>query len=142
MTRRIGFRTASAALVLAALVLAGLSAGGAFAQDGRYTLVPAGNAFLKLDTRTGIVSRCSEETGAMVCKLVPDDRDALQTEIDRLSARLQSNASGAGQAEKKVDGSALPSDAEVDRAFDLMDRAIRRFRDILREDAGPNADRT
>lgn len=78
----------------------------------------------------------------MVCKLVPDDRDALQTEIDRLSARLQSNASGAGQAEKKVDGSALPSDAEVDRAFDLMDRAIRRFRDILREDAGPNADRT
>lgn len=137
MTRRIGYRTASAALVLA-----GLSAGGAFAQDGRYTLVPAGNAFLKLDTRTGIVSRCSEETGAMVCKLVPDDRDALQTEIDRLNTRLQAGAAGPAPTDKKVDGSALPSDAEVDRAFDLMDRAIRRFRDILREEDGATADRT
>src|SRR5215813_8003401 len=39
---------------------------------------------LRLDTRTGQVSQCSRSDIGWACKVVPDERSALETEIARL----------------------------------------------------------
>ena len=41
---------------------------------------------LRLDTRSGQVSHCSRSDGGWVCKVVPDERSALETEIARLQS--------------------------------------------------------
>ncbi|KQW21252.1 hypothetical protein ASC80_14195 [Afipia sp. Root123D2] len=72
----------------AATMCAGL-AGSAVAQsapdteNGRYTLSPVAEGFLRLDTRTGAVSTCTSK-GGWVCRVVPDERAALDIEIGRL----------------------------------------------------------
>ena len=60
-------------------------------DNGRYTLSPVADGFLRLDTRTGAVSTCTSK-GGWVCRVVPDERAALDTEIGRLqseNARLK-----------------------------------------------------
>jgi hypothetical protein len=52
-------------------------------ENGRYTLSPVTDGFLRLDTRNGVVSICTNKSG-WICRLVPDERDALDTEIGRL----------------------------------------------------------
>jgi hypothetical protein len=80
-------------LVVAFAVLAvSLSANSVGAQgtpdteNGRFTLSPVPEGFLRLDTRTGAVSTCSSAKGNWVCRAVPDERAALDTEIGRLQA--------------------------------------------------------
>lgn len=87
--------TSSAALRrmgLAAMVLAAVMTGHeARAQampeteNGRFTLSPVTDGFLRLDTRNGVVSICTNKSG-WTCRLVPDERAALDTEIGRLQA--------------------------------------------------------
>jgi hypothetical protein len=76
--------------VLAVLVLAGTAtvAAGSSAPDsenGRYTLSPIPDGVIRLDTRTGAVSTCSNNNGAgWACYVVPDERAAFDEEIGRL----------------------------------------------------------
>jgi hypothetical protein len=128
------------AVVLAASILA-LAVGGAFAQDrdGRFTMVPTPEGFLRLDGRTGAVSQCVKREAGFRCDAVPDERHALQDEIDRLGrenaelrARLEAAPQSSGGTAAKPAPS-LPSEAELDRALTLMERALRRFKDIMRE---------
>jgi hypothetical protein len=55
------------------------------ADNGRFTLSPVADGFLRLDTRTGAVSTCVNKDG-WICRLVPDERAALDVEIGRLLA--------------------------------------------------------
>jgi len=57
-------------------------------ENGRYSFAQtADGSFLRLDTRTGNVSNCSKrDTAGWACYAVPDERDALDTEIGRLQA--------------------------------------------------------
>ncbi len=55
------------------------------AQPPRYSLLPAGEGFLRLDGLTGAVSHCLVRNAHWVCESVADDRLALQEEIDRLA---------------------------------------------------------
>lgn len=57
-------------------------------ENGRYTLSPVAGDFLRLDTRTGVVSTCSN-MGGWVCRAVPDERAALDSEIGKLQAENQ-----------------------------------------------------
>ncbi len=54
------------------------------AENGRYTLQPSGDSMIRLDTRTGTVSNCSNSAAGWACYAVPDERAALDTEIGRL----------------------------------------------------------
>ncbi|CAN5350607.1 hypothetical protein BH10PSE10_BH10PSE10_28220 [soil metagenome] len=54
-------------------------------DNGRFTLSPVADGFLRLDTRTGAVSTCSNK-GGWTCRLLPDERAALDSEIGRLQA--------------------------------------------------------
>lgn len=127
----------SRALPIAAILLAS-SLSGAAAQDdaGRYTMTPTPEGALRLDRRTGVVSHCEKQGGAFRCSVVPDERHALQDEIDRLSrenAELRARLEAAGAAPKATPG--LPTDAELDHALSLMERALRRFKEIMRDPA-------
>src|SRR5215831_5073575 len=53
-------------------------------ENGRYSFNPVADGVLRLDTRTGQVSQCSRNDVGWACKLVPDERSALEIEIARL----------------------------------------------------------
>jgi hypothetical protein len=66
--------------------------GGAAAQsmpdteNGRYTMSPITDGVMRLDTKTGEVSTCSNNGNGWACYAVPDERKALDAEIGRLQA--------------------------------------------------------
>lgn len=80
----------TSAIVLVVSVLAG--AGGAAAQsmpdneNRRYAMSPIPDGVIRLDTRTGTVSTCSNTDTGWACYVVPDERAAYDTEIGRLQA--------------------------------------------------------
>jgi hypothetical protein len=91
-------RTAKSSSKFSAVIVLAVCIGGAgqaFAgsmpetENGRYALSPAGDGVLRLDTRTGAVSTCNNNTGAgWACYTVPDERAAMDTEIGRLQSDI------------------------------------------------------
>jgi hypothetical protein len=77
-------------IAVAALTLGGMS--GVAAQSmpdgekGRYALSPVADGVIRLDTRTGAVSICTDAGTGWACHAVPDERAALDAEIGRLQA--------------------------------------------------------
>ena len=149
--------------IIAAATLVCLGTGGAAAQsmpdteNGRYALSPAADGVVRLDTRTGAVSNCSNNGMGWACFAVPDERAALDAEIGRLQAendrlklqlaeRDQTAARKSDEAlpksdslkksEPKVaDGERkleipLPSDQDMDRMMSFVERAWRRLIDM------------
>ena len=124
-------------IVLLAVVFAGLAGfasaeGGsapdpAGAENGRYSMTPVADGFLRLDTRTGAVSLCKVENGAASCEAAAEERAALQDEIDRL-ARQNDALKGDGE------WGGLPTRQELDRALDFAERFMRRMMRIMRND--------
>jgi hypothetical protein len=123
-------------------------------ENGRYTLQPSGDGMLRLDTRTGTVSNCSNSASGWACYAVPDERAALDTEIGRLqaeNAKLKEQLASREQApapgkiedalpkSDKAPGTAdgqrkieipLPSDQDMDRVMSFLERAWRRLIDM------------
>jgi hypothetical protein len=121
-------RSSGAAAAIAVALCAGLIAP-LFAQsapdtdNGRYTLSPVADGFLRLDTRTGAVSTCTGK-GGWVCRVVPDERAALDTEIGRLqgeNARLKEQLAQRGSTvtgkvdEQLAKGDSLKKSAPGDK---------------------------
>ncbi|GBE42949.1 hypothetical protein BMS3Bbin10_01020 [bacterium BMS3Bbin10] len=130
-----------------AVILAVLVAFPALAQEtapGRYTMTPTAEGLLRLDTQTGEVSLCSKLAGNWTCRSVPDDRIALENEIDRLNAenrrlRVELGKPGAGDGEKQgqsnQDGKGskwwLPSDREVAEFKSFLEKMMRGFKALV-----------
>ena len=82
----------STSIAAAALMLCLGGNGAAAAQsmpdteNGRYALSPVADGVIRLDTRTGAVSTCSNTGTGWACYAVPDERAALDAEIGRLQA--------------------------------------------------------
>src|SRR5262249_16735460 len=53
-------------------------------ENGRYSFNPVADGVLRLDTRTGQVSQCSRSDVGWACKVVPDERSALEAGIGRV----------------------------------------------------------
>jgi hypothetical protein len=110
-------------------------------ENGRYTFSPSADGMMRLDTRTGTVSYCSNSASGWACYAVPDERKALDEEIGRLQAendRLKSQLASAGKPDDKPAGPSaaekdrkieipLPSDQDVDRVMSLLQRAWKRL---------------
>lgn len=83
----------TSAIVLVVSVLAG--AGDAAAQsmpaneNRRYAMSPIPDGVIRLDTRTGAVSTCSNTGTGWACYVVPDERAAYDTQIGRLQAESE-----------------------------------------------------
>ena len=74
------------------LALAMLISGAAVAasmpdsENGRYTMSATPDGVLRLDTRTGAMSTCSNSGAGWACYAIPDERAAMDAEIGRLQA--------------------------------------------------------
>ena len=115
-------------------------------ENGRYSFSAVADGVLRLDTRTGQISQCSRSDAGWACKVVPDERSALETEIARLqgeNATLKqellargipvpgvSSPSGAKSGEPALK---LPSDAEVDKVISFLERVWRRLIEMGRD---------
>lgn len=143
-----------------ALVLAVPASAQDVVREGRYALVPQDDGFLRLDTRTGEVSRCTGEIGRLACRLLPDERMAYQEEILRLEDRIDilerrvaalevpPEPRGGRQAQPRPEepraSDDLPSEDEIDRVFGLAEQMMRRLFDMardLREEYGSDRNR-
>ena len=135
------FRLAATSLLAATLSWTALAED----VDSRYRMFPTAEGFLKLDTRSGAVSECKRGPDSYQCRLVPDDQNALQAEIDRLAkenADLREQLAKAGPSLPERPGEStrsspnLPRDEEVGRALGYMEKFLRRFIGILRDETG------
>jgi hypothetical protein len=81
------------------------------AENGRYALSPIEGGVLRLDTRTGAVSTCTNSSNGWACYSVPDERAALDAEIGRLEAdneKLKTQLAEREQATPGKTDEALP----------------------------------
>jgi hypothetical protein len=127
------------------------------AENGRYALSPTSDGVLRLDTRTGAVSTCSNSGMGWACYAVPDERAALDAEIGRLQAdneklkaqlaareptvtgkieeplpksdSLKKAEPKVAEGERKIE-IPLPSDRDMDRMISFVERAWRRLIDM------------
>ena len=123
------------------------------AENGRYALSPAADGVIRLDTRTGAVSTCSNSGAGWACYAVPDERAAMDAEIGRLEAdneklkaqlaerepvvtgkideplpktdSLKKPEPKAADGERKIE-IPLPSDRDMDRMMSFVEQAWRR----------------
>ena len=131
--KRLAFLTAIAALALSSQ-LAGVQPAraqdSAEPRDGRYSLQPTADGFVRLDTRTGVQ-----------CRTSADERAALDAEIDRLtkdnSDLRRKLAAATDQAPSARLRNALPTDEEVNRAMGWMESFMRRMMRLMREENPP-----
>jgi len=162
MTARSPFKFAISIAAIALLSgLGGLGAATAEsmpdAENGRYTMSPIADGVIRLDTRTGAVSTCTDTGTGFACYAVPDERAAydaeigrLQTENEKLKAQLAEREAvvtgkideplpktdSLKKPESKLDDSArrieipLPSDRDMDRMMSFLEQAWRRLVDM------------
>lgn len=122
--------------ILTASVAALLSATGAFAQEdgsSRYTLERTEKGFVRLDTRTGEMSICTEQAGQLVCRLAADERRAFEESLSDLSARVEALERRLDTLSPPEQDTAIPDDAELDRALTAMEKMMRRFFGMVEE---------
>jgi hypothetical protein len=145
------------ALALSCTGLASAAAdSGPATENGRYTLSQTSDGFVRLDTRTGAVSTCSNNGNGWACYAVPDERKAMDTEIGRLQAenerlkaqlasrepdsagKIEEQPKSDKQAAPKAEGERkieipLPSDQDIDRVVSFLERAWRRLVDMANQ---------
>ncbi len=162
MSRLLARSIAAVTLAIGLAALAGFpgAAGQAMpdTENGRYSLSPAADGLIRLDTRTGAVSNCNNNSGhGWACYVVPDERAALDAEIGRLQAdvaKLKAELASREQAApgkteealpksdslkpaepKSAEGQRkieipLPSDQDIDRVMSFLEQAWRRLMEM------------
>ena len=122
-------------------------------ENGRYALSPVPDGVVRLDTRTGAVTTCSDKGNGWACTIVPDERAAYDAEIGRLLKDNAALKTELAQRESSVPGKSdealpkqdtlkpradgertleipLPSDKDIDRAMSFVESAWRKLVDM------------
>jgi hypothetical protein len=124
-------------------------------ENGRFALSPFADGVVRLDTRTGEVSTCSNTGTGWACYAVPDERAALDAEIGRLQADNDKLKAELAAREPAVTGKIdeplpktdslkpepkaesqrkieipLPSDRDMDRLKSFLEQAWRRLVEV------------
>ncbi|MGJ5202417.1 hypothetical protein [Bradyrhizobium sp. HKCCYLR20261] len=116
-------------LFLVLLAFGGLG-GPAWADDaapdgdkGRYTMSTTPDGVVRLDTRTGAVSTCNNNSGSgWACYAVPDERAALDAEIGRLQAENEKLKAQLASRDQSISGKIdepLPKDQALPKSDQL-----------------------
>jgi hypothetical protein len=123
-------------------------------ENGRYALSQVPDGVVRLDSRTGAVSTCSNSGAGWACYEVPDERAALDAEIGRLEVDNEKLRAELAAREPTVTGKLeealpkadslkkpepkvaegehkieipLPSDRDMDRVMSFLEQAWRRL---------------
>lgn len=128
-------RTIFAALAIVAAAPAMAQDAGRTPETGRYAMTQTPEGFIRLDTRTGAVALCTTTGGVASCRSAPDERDALQQEVDRLTRENAALKARLAAAPPGNSGSLdLPKEADMDKALNFAEKFMRRMMRIMRED--------
>lgn len=114
-------------------------------EGGRYVFSKQANGFLRLDSRSGAVSLCTEQPVGWACQTAPEDRAVFENEIARLQSEnaalkkvlfahgLSLPPGVAPDASTAQNDSTLrlPSDADLDRAIAFVGHVWQRFIDAI-----------
>ena len=150
----------SSSATACAVALAGfvLMVAGASAQefDGRFSMTPTKDGFIRLDKQSGAVSICANPDGQWSCRAMPDDQKAL---LDKLAKLEQENKTlreenrrledvmglsppdpGKGGEGKPGElpqppgqGFKVPTEKDLDHAFDYFEGMLKKFRERLKK---------
>lgn len=121
------------AVVFAAPALAQGARPAEQAENGRYSMTPAPEGFLRLDTRTGQTSLCRVEAGVARCQVAADERQAYENEIARLTKETQALKDRLGKSGDD-DGWGPYAQRNLDRALDFAEKFMRRMMQIMRDE--------
>ncbi len=115
-------------------------------RDGRYTMTPVEGGILRLDRNTGAMALCTRKNDTLICEPVEDRAAEITGQItkleaenralkDRIKALEDATASnGAGKAPDSPDNKMqLPTEEEVDKALDYVERMFKKFRDRMQK---------
>ena len=121
-------------------------------ENGRYVFNQVADGMLRLDTRTGQVSLCAKKDTGWACNAVPDERQALESEITRLQREngalkkdmvarglpLPSGVTGRPPSSPRELNLTvpLPSDAEIDRMMSALEKMWKRLTDMVQKTPG------
>jgi hypothetical protein len=126
-------------------------------DDGRYTFHRIADGFVRLDSHTGQVARCGWIAATWSCKMAPDERAALESEITRLqrdNVELKKSLLSRGidlpsgmlavvepppvpptgvpdPSAREPQGPKALSEADLDRAYSFVKNAWRRLVDMM-----------
>ncbi len=122
-------------------LLVAFAGAGAWAQDDaprRFSFERIDDGFVRLDHDTGQVAFCNQRTVGWGCQALPEDRQALENEIERLqreNAVLKNKLPPLANnppAEKRTEPALkLPSDEDIERAMAVLEKAWRRLVEII-----------
>lgn len=149
------------ALPLISVLAFALASAHAYGEDGneksgRYTLSPVEGGALRLDKETGSMALCRRREDKWLCEPVEDKAIAaderirkLETENKDLKAHIDNLESMLSKEPKSdvappVGSMPVPSEEDVDKALDYVERMFKKFRDRLKkfeqEKPGPEPD--
>ncbi|MCB1521851.1 MAG: hypothetical protein KDJ37_14935 [Hyphomicrobiaceae bacterium] len=119
----------------------------------RFQMKPTDDGFVRLDTQTGAVSLCARANGDWACRAMADDQKTLQDKIARLedenrslreeNRRLEDVMGlNPGSPDAKPGGPdgapgapgnkfSIPSEKDIDKAFDYFEGMLKKFRERL-----------
>jgi hypothetical protein len=114
-------------------------------EGGRYVFSKQANGFLRLDSRSGAVSLCTEQPVGWACQTAPEDRAVFENEIARLqsenaalkkvllahSLSLPPGVAPDASTAQNDSTLRLPSDADLDRAIAFVGHVWQRFIDAI-----------
>lgn len=151
-------RKTAAAALLAGLAAAPLAASAANDESGRYSMSPADGGFVRLDRQTGAMTFCTKTDAAWACSPMADAQQSSNTEIERLESENKNLKADKRHLEEMLGladpgkpataspetGSTtppmkIPSEQDVDTAFDYFEGMIKKFRERMKKlDEGQN----
>ncbi len=137
-------KTALAALCVLSAMTAIAVAGAPDDGRGRYAMSPVEDGFLRLDKETGAVAMCARKDGAWACEPIPDkppstgDKSKLEAENQVLRDRVKSLEESLETGKPLPNGDSapstkLPTEEEIDKAFDYMERIFKKFRERVQK---------
>lgn len=124
-----------------------LLATSALADDGRFSIKPAGDGFIKLDTQTGALTHCRQLEANWTCKILNDqtgdlsasaeqvleDAAKIKQENKALRARVSQLEEKLAKLEKEPGQVKLPSDQDVEKIMGFFERLMERFLEFAKK---------
>ncbi|MGY3449734.1 hypothetical protein [Bradyrhizobium sp. USDA 4353] len=99
-------------------------------DKGRYTMSTTPDGVVRLDTRTGAVSTCNNNSGSgWACYAVPDERAALDAEIGRLQAENEKLRAQLASRDQSITGKIdepLPKDQALPKSDQLKSDQLKK----------------